>query len=224
MLHGLGPAGADVGARVGLGEHHRRVPGVVDNVLGELLLVISAHVPQQFCEGERRAIHVDGGVGAAHHFGHSPAQRWGHDHAAKLDGGVEAAPFAVEVGAVGLLERLGDRDRLGHRVIDRRVAVAVDEARGELVLGQPGDLGKDVLGGLDIEVLIDPGAEHVLPPEDLEEVELQVADVGLVMTHRMCPSRVTGWICGALRVTCGSLHGPKGMQVCRVATHDATGQ
>jgi hypothetical protein len=69
------------------------------------------------------------------------------------------------------------------RVVDRRVAVGVDEARGELVLGQPRHLAEDVLGGLDVEVGVDPLAEDVLATENLEEVELDVAHVGLVVTH-----------------------------------------
>ena len=67
---------------------------------------------------------------------------------------------------------------------DRRVAVGVDEACGQLVLAEPSHFAEDVLGGLDVEVLVDPRAEDVASPEDLEEVELEVADIEMCIRDR----------------------------------------
>ena len=65
----------------------------------------------------------------------------------------------------------------------RWIAVGVEEAVGQLVLGEPRDLAEDLAGGLDVDVLIRPGAEHAGAVEDLEQVELEVAQVALVVTH-----------------------------------------
>ena len=183
LLDGLGAAGADVGAGIGLGEHHRRVPGVVDDVLGELLLLVGAEVPEQAGEGVARREHVDRGVGAADHLGDGPAQRGRHDHAAELGRDVEVAPVAVDVGLERLLERVGHRHGLAHRVVDRRVAVAVEQAVGQLVLGEARDLAQDVLRRVDVDVRVDALPEDVLTVEDLEQVELEVAHVALVVAH-----------------------------------------
>jgi len=70
------------------------------------------------------------------------------------------------------------------RVEDRRVAVGLGEGLGQLVGGQPLHLGEDAAGGLAVDLGVRPGPEDVVAAEDLEEVELDVAEVGPVVTHR----------------------------------------
>jgi len=189
VLRGLGAAGAHVRTGVGLGQHHRAVPAAVDDVLRELLLLLGAHEVQQRRERVARGEHVDGRVGAADEFGERPAHGRRHLHAVELDGGVEHAPAGVDVRLVRLLERLRHRDRLGLRVVDRGVAVGVDEARREVTLGELRDLADDVLRDVDVDVLVDAGAQHVLTVEDLEEVELKVANVALVVRQDVLRDR-----------------------------------
>ena len=74
LLDRLGPSGADVRAGVRLGEDHGCVPGLVDDVLGQLLLVVGAQVVEQVRERVARGVHVHGRVGAADHLGGRPAQ------------------------------------------------------------------------------------------------------------------------------------------------------
>ena len=114
----------------------------------------------------------------------------GADRAAELLRQVEAPPLGVHVGLVGLLEALGHRHGVGRRVEDRRVAVGVEQGGGELVGGQPLDLAQDVARRVRVDLAEGAGAEHVLPAEDLEQVELDVAQVALVVAHvrRVPPS------------------------------------
>ena len=82
-----------------------------------------------------------------------------------------------------LLERLGQGHRVRGRVEDRRVAVGVGERRGQRTLGELADLGQHTVGGRGVHLLERPGAEAVLGVEELEEVELEVAEVGGVVAH-----------------------------------------
>ena len=93
-------------------------------------------------------------------------------------------PLGVHAGVVALLERLRASSTVrGLRVEDRRVAVAVLEGRGELLAGQAVDLAEDRARGVDVDLLERARAEHLVAAEDLEEVELDVAQVGLVVAH-----------------------------------------
>ena len=68
-------------------------------------------------------------------------------------------------------------------VEDRRVAVAVLVRRGEVLAGEPVDLGEDRAGGLAVDLGERAAAEDLVPAEHLEEVELDVAEVALVVAH-----------------------------------------
>ena len=57
------------------------------------------------------------------------------------------------------------------------------ERVGEFVLGQPCDLLEHLAGGVCVDVGEWAVSEHVLATQDLEEVEFDVAQVGLVVTH-----------------------------------------
>ena len=96
--------------------------------------------------------------------------------------------LGVHPGAVALLERLRQGRLAGRRVEDRRVAVAVDVRLRELLAGEPVDLGQDRASGLAVDLAEGAGAEHLVASEHLEQVELDVAQVGLVVAHGRVPS------------------------------------
>ena len=144
--------------------------------------------------GERRAgaVHPDRGVGAEHQLADRPVQARGGGGAAELGEGAEAPVLGVHPRLVALLERLRHRRGAGLRVEDRRVAVAVLVRRGEVLAGEPVDLGEDRPGGLAVDLGERALAQDVVPAEHLEEVELDVAQVALVVAHcSTYPSRGT---------------------------------
>ena len=73
---------------------------------------------------------------------------------------------------------------MGGRVEDRRVPVGVGERLGQRAGRQPLELAEDAADGLLVEVRVGRLAEQVLAPQHLEEVELDVPQVALVVTHR----------------------------------------
>ena len=123
----LGPAGPDVGAGVGLGQHHRHAPAAVDHELGQPLLVGGAVAVEDARGRDAGHVHVQGRVGAEHLLGHRPDQAARRGLAAELGQRVETPELGVDQRAPGLLERLGQRDRVRRRVEHRRVAVGVGE-------------------------------------------------------------------------------------------------
>ena len=189
LLQGLGAAGAHVGSGVRLGQHHRGAPPPVHGVLGEPLLLVGADLVEHLGEGEAGGVHVDGGVRAQHQLGQRPAQRRRDDGAAELGGDVQPPPLRVDVGLVAAPERLRQRDRVGRGVEHRRGAVGLQQRVGQLVLGQPRHLAQHLAGCLFVDLGVRAGAEHLLAAEHLEEVELQVADVGSVVAHVGSPPR-----------------------------------
>ena len=78
---------------------------------------------------------------------------------------------------------------MGLRVERRRVAVGVLERRRQLLAGQPVDLAEHLLDGLGVDLGEGAGAQQLVAPEHLEEVELDVAEVALVVAHDL-PVRV----------------------------------
>jgi hypothetical protein len=97
---------------------------------------------------------------------------------------------------------------VGGRVVDRRIAVRVEQALGELVLGEAGDLAEDVLCGFDVEVGVEALTEDVLAPEDFEEVELKVSYVALVVAHRVlrCSSMKDAALRAHAKLLAGHFH------------------
>ena len=187
LLDGLGPTGADVRAGVGLGQHHGAAPVLVDHDLREPQLLGRAVAEDGVGEGVAAGVHVHGRVGAEDELLDGPAQRRRYDRAAELLRQVHPPPFGVDVGLVAALERLGHPHRVGRRVVDRRVAVAVDERRGQLVLGQPGHLAEHLACDVLVHLGVRRGAQHVRPAEDLEQGELDVSQVAPVMAHGPVP-------------------------------------
>ena len=74
------------------------------------------------------------------------------------------------------------------RVEDRRVAVGRLERRREVLARQPVDLVQDLARRVRVDLREGPAAEHLVAPEDLEQVELDVTQVALVVAHRQTPS------------------------------------
>jgi len=89
---------------------------------------------------------------------------------------------------------------VGLRVEDRGRAVGLDERGRQVLAGDALDLREDLLGGVHVEVGVGAGAEDLVAAEHLEEVELDVAQVALVVAHcstfsrsgSMWPRVVTG--------------------------------
>ena len=75
LLDGLGAAGADVGAGVGLGEHHRRAPAAFDHQLGPVLLLLGAVAVHDGGEVRAGQVHEHRRVGAEDQLGRGPLHR-----------------------------------------------------------------------------------------------------------------------------------------------------
>ena len=110
--------------------------------------------------------------------------------AAEVLGDAEHVPAAV-------VERIEARLHAGGELdlaIDElgRIAVGVDEARGEVLLSEALELAEDVLDRVAVEVL-EGRLPRIARSRDLEEVELDVPKVALVVTHLLplCRRRLT---------------------------------
>ena len=198
LLDGLGAAGADVGAGVGLGEHHGGAPAALG---GDARPTSSA----RRCRGCRRCWRSRRRTPYMHTAGLAPRMCSCSAHVQRA-----RAPACRRVprarpswsqppsmhGAHRLLERLGQRHRVRLRVEDRRVAVAVGERLGDRALGQPGDLAQHLAGGVGVQVGVRALAERLVDAEHLEQVEYLVTDVALVVAHVSSSMRMPlcGWV------------------------------
>src|ERR1700691_453286 len=84
------------------------------------------------------------------------------------------------------------------RVEHRRVAVPVGEGLGQRPGRHPLELAQDPADGLFVQFGVGRLAQQILASQDLEEVELDVAQVALVMTHpllRRSPATVLQALC-----------------------------
>ena len=174
---------ADVGACIGLGEHHRGAPPVVDHQSSELLLGVGTHGVDD--GGEVGAGHVEegSGVGAEHELAGGPPKGWRCAAATEVLGEVEPPPLGVHEGAERLLETLGHGDGFGLRVVDGGRAVSLGECFRQGADSEPVDLMQDLLCGVGIHLSERTCAHALACTEDLEEVEFQVPDVALVVRH-----------------------------------------
>jgi len=68
-------------------------------------------------------------------------------------------------------------------------AVGVDHGVGQIVLGQPLHLVEQRAGGFDVHLLVGAMAQDLVPAQEFEEVELDVAAVALVVAHLTNPLR-----------------------------------
>ena len=189
----LGAAGADIGSGVGLGEHHGGAPLLVDDELAPALLVLIADAIEDGGEAGTRHVHERGGVRPEEHLGGGPAQRWCRTGATHVNGQIEAPPLRIHQRAVGLLEVLGHLDGARRRVVLRRVAIRGEVGLRERTGREALDLAKCLLGGLGIHLGVRAGAQPISGPEDLEEVELDVPEVGSVVRHGDSCALATGY-------------------------------
>ena len=179
---GLGRAGADIGAGVRLGEHHRRAPSVVQHRLDEPLdLLLGAglveHVAHQGADHEEERAWV----GADHEFLGGPTQRRRSADATEGRGTAERVPALLVV----RLDGLHDPRREGDLPVDKfdLGPVTLFEALREHIGRESLNLGKEVTGGIGIHVGVRSGAEVILHPVRLEQIELDVSKVRLVVAH-----------------------------------------
>lgn len=192
LLDGLGATGAHVGAGVGLGEDHGGAPAAFDAGGGPLLLFVGAVLEEHTGERGARRVHEGGGLCAEHHLVDCPQEAARRIGAADLLGDAHGPVSGVPPGAEGLLERLREGHGVGLGIEDRGVAVGVGETFGGRALCEGLDLGEDAACGLFVEVAELAGFEDLLNLQELEEVELEVAEVALVMAHvcALSPSAV----------------------------------
>ena len=73
------------------------------------------------------------------------------------------------------------------RVEDRRVAVGSGERFGHRALRQPGDLVEHRAHRVGIEIAVAARSENVAELQHLEQVELDVTDIGDVVAQRQFP-------------------------------------
>ena len=181
---GLGAAGAHVGAGVGLGEHHRGDPALVDDELGDLLVPLVAVAVEHAREHRAGAVHPDGGVGAEHHLADRPVEAGRGRRAAELGHGAEAPVLGVHPGAVALLERLGQRRGVGLGVEDRAGCGRRPRRTRRGPRGRAGRPRARISARSRASTSANgPGAQDLVAAEHLEEVELDVAEVALVVAH-----------------------------------------
>ena len=189
LLDGLRAACADVGTRVGLGQHHRGAPSALGGDDGPLLLLLGAEAVDDVGEACAAAVHPDGRVGAEDVLVQCPHERLGRGHTAEFLVEADAVPAAVEHGAHRLLERLGERHGMRLGIEGRGVAVAVGERLGNRSLGESGDLAEHLLGGVDVEIGVLTLTECLVEAEHLEQVEHLVTNIALVVAHVSSSSR-----------------------------------
>ena len=125
-----------------------------------------------------------GGLRAEHHLRDGPRDGGGAPRppSSSFSGPMAHSPSHERL--VGLLEGLGEGDGVGLRVEDRRVAVGVGEGFGQRALGQAARPRRACC--LTVSASRSPKApasSGLSSAEDLEEVELEVANVCLVMAH-----------------------------------------
>ena len=203
---GLGAARADIGAGVRLGQHHGRRPAPLQaHCRPTLLLFVALDVERV---GHRRAQGVPEGcrrIGAHQHLVDRPRQRRGRGYTADLLGDADAPPL-------GVLDRLhrfrqfaGHVDGVMIRIEDRRVAVGSGERFGHRPLRQSGDLVEHRAHRVEIEIAVAARSENVVELQHLEQVELDVTDIGDVVPQRIS-LRLANWRkCGGAGKTYASV-------------------
>ena len=183
LLHGLGTACADVRTGVGFGEHHGGAPVALDGEGGPVLLLVVADPVQDSREHRAREVHERRRVGAEDELVDRPGDHVRRGHAADLLLETDAEPFAVVPGVHRLLERLGDRHRVGVRVECRWVAVGLGERLGDGALGLLCRLVEHLSHRFGVQIAELAGRQDLFQVEHLEEVELEITHVALVVTH-----------------------------------------
>jgi hypothetical protein len=192
LLDGLRASGADVGAGVGLGEHHRGTPVPVDRHRRPALLLFVADVVEDVGKDGAGEVHERGRLSAERELVDRPRHHRGCGHATDVLGQADAEPLALLPGAERLLERFGQRDGVRARIERRRVAVRLGERLRERALCQAGRLVEHLSHRLRVEIAELAGRQNLLQIEHLVEVELEITHVALVVPHasRLSPSEL----------------------------------
>ena len=159
----LGPPGADVGAGVRLGQHHRRVPPRSIMMLGDPLVPLGAVRPEHGGELRSGAVEADRRVGAEVELADRPLHRVRGHLPAELGRQLQGPGARVHQRLERGLERLRQRHRMGLRVEDRRLVLADRERVGQLGPGQVVGLGQDRRDGLPVQVGVRLAAQDGLP-------------------------------------------------------------
>ena len=105
LLDRLGAACADVGTRVGLGQHHGGAPAPLGGDNGPLLLLFGGQLVEDAGEACATAVHPHRRVRAEQMLVQRPQERLGHRHSAELLFDADLVPAAVDDGLHRLLER-----------------------------------------------------------------------------------------------------------------------
>ena len=95
----------------------------------------------------------------------------------------EFVPAAVDDGADGLLEGLGQLHAVGVGVEHRRVAVTFGERIRHRALGQFGHLAQHLDDGVGVQIGVLALTQRLVDSENLEQVEYLVTDIALVVAH-----------------------------------------
>jgi hypothetical protein len=155
----------------------------VSTIVGPALLLVGAVAVHHGREVGACHVHERGRVRAEDQLRGGPLDRRRDAVAAELGGQAQAPPLAVPEDLVGVLERLRQRDGVGGRVEDRRVAVGVGEGLRQRTGRHGVQLPERVPRGLQVDAVERRAAQLLLHPEDLEEVELDVAQVAPEVAH-----------------------------------------
>ena len=200
LLDGLGAAGADVGAGVGLGQHHGGAPAALGGQHGPLLLLFGAEVVEDVGEAGAHRVHVDRGVGAEDVLVQRPRQRAGHRHAAEFLGEADACPSRRRCTArTDFLNGSGSVTEwvLGSKTGGLRSPSANDSAIGPSASRAISpSISRD---GVGVEVGVLALTERLVDAEHLEQVEYLVTDVALVVAHDVLldENATCGWVLGS---------------------------
>ena len=179
----LGAAGTDIGARIGLGEHHGGLPTALHALRCPPPLLFVAfevervrHERAQVEKGRRR-------IGAEDHFIDRPSQGRRRRHATDLLGQAQPPPSGLFDRVHRLHQLARHADGVRGRVEYRWVAVGKGEGFGDRALGQASCFGQYRSDRVDIEIAIASVAEDDTHVQDLEQVELEIANVGDVVAQ-----------------------------------------
>ena len=166
---------------------------LVDHQLGDLALLLGAEPVDHVGEGRPEAYMCTAGLEPSTSSATAQRSCGGHDGAAQLLGQVEPPPLGVHVGLEGLLEPLGHRDRCwspGRRPAGCGRTSSSDSASSSV--GQPLDLARMLRAVSSSTSAYGPVPRTCWRPKHLEQVELDVAQVALVVAHRVRPFRYAG--------------------------------
>ena len=196
LLDGLGPAGADVGTGIRLGQHHGGTPATFSRVHRPLLLLFGAQVVEDLGETGTAGVHPDRRIGAQDMLVQSPQQGLRDRYAAEFLNDADLVPAAVDERTHGCDEGFGQRHRVSLGVEYRRIAIAEGEGLRDRPLAQSRQLTEHLGRGVDVEVAVRSLAEGLVQAEYLEQVENLVANIALVVAHYSSLMRMPlpGWV------------------------------